>query len=239
MSHCIAVRRCALRYCSVLPCLVVRCSAALTRLIVCMFRCGWVRIAGVLKWVAVWSTCRGGYKYTYWCLPIYMFLSTYLYIYPGIPAHTYKLGQRPSHSNKPKLAYNSNWAQNSGTDVNNGRLAFLCWYKTDWLHERQIPSNFYTVSSTVTFYSNFISAVTVRFDQQRWVSCPSLLVKFLKSQRAVIFCKRFSIESTFQKLCVLCRYVTATTSQYWRARAQCYVSDEVSRVSRTNASYHA
>jgi len=61
-------------------------------------------------------------------------------------------GRRPAEAIKSKLA------QNSGADVNNGRLAFLCWYKTDWLHERQIPSNFYTVISTVTFYSNFNSA---------------------------------------------------------------------------------
>ena len=111
VSHCMAVRCCALRCCSVLPCLVVRCNAALTRLIVCMFRYGWVCIAGAFKCVAVWSTCRRGYKYTYWCLPIYMFLSTYLSIHLCIPAHTYKWSQRPLHSNKPKLAYNSNRAK--------------------------------------------------------------------------------------------------------------------------------
>jgi len=34
-------------------------------------------------------------------------------------------GRRPAEAIKSKLA------QNSGADVNNGRLAFLCWYKTD------------------------------------------------------------------------------------------------------------
>jgi len=39
-------------------------------------------------------------------------------------------GRRPAEAIKSKLA------QNSGTDVNNGRLTFFCWYNTDWLHEK-------------------------------------------------------------------------------------------------------
>ena len=188
------------------------------------------------------------YMYTHMCtyayinMSIYIYIHIYIYMYIYIHAYKYAYkfintdvwmycvynwyintaGRRPAEAILPKLTKILLLMSTMGAST------FFCRYKADLLHSKNKfnPTSKHSVLQSYSYIN--LLAQTVKFHQQWWVFCPSLLVKILKSKRAVIFCRRFSIELTFQIVCALCRYVAANTSQCRRVSAQCYVRNEVS-----------